>query len=556
MSANATTALTVGGERSSGEAVRKQNVMATVAIANILKTSLGPMGLDKMLVDDVGDVTISNDGATIVKLLDVEHPAAKILVELAQLQDDEVGDGTTSVVLIAAELIKLADELIIQKLHPTTIINGYRMACKEACDFMKRFMQLDIEQLGKESIVSAARTSMSSKLTNMDSDYFANMAVDAANLVKVSDGKGGFTYPTKAINILKAHGRSMQESVLINGYALNCTVAGQQMPKSIKNAKIACLDFNLQKVRLKLGVQVLVNDPEKLEEIRNRESDITKERIKKIIDAGANVILTTGGIDDLCMKYFVEASVMAVRRCKKSDLKRIARMSGGHLVASLSNMEGDETFEATNLGEADSVTQERICDDELIIIRGTKARSACSLILRGPNDFYVDEMERSIHDALQVVKRVCESRSVVPGGGACEAALNAYLENMAFMMGSREQLPVAEFARALLVIPKQLAVNAALDSTDLVAKLCAYHHAAIKKYSGAASGGDVKDDMRFFGLDLNANALADCRKIGVFEPMISKVKSLRFATEAAITILRIDDMIKLYEEPKPHHGGY
>lgn len=528
------------GERQYGQDVRTQNVMACQAVANIVKTSLGPVGLDKMLVDDIGDVTITNDGATILKMLEVEHPAAKVLVELAELQDREVGDGTTSVVIIAAELLKRANDLVRNKIHPTSIIGGYRLAMREACKYIDDKLAVKVEKLGKDSLVNCAKTSMSSKIIGTENDFFAKMVVDAVQAVKTTNNKGEIKYPIKGINILKAHGQSLKDSYLLNGYALNTGRAAQGMPTRVAPAKIACLDFNLQRTKLQMGVQVLVSDPRELDKIRERESDITKERIEKLLKAGANVILTTKGIDDMALKYFVEAGAIAVRRVRKEDLRHVAKATGATQVLTFADMEGGETFDSSFLGYADEVVEERIADDDAILIKGAKSSRAVSIILRGANDYMLDEMERSMHDALSIVKRTLESNTVVAGGGAVEAALSVYLENLATTLGSREQLAIAEFAESLLIIPKVLAVNAAKDSTELVAKLRAYHHSAQTKAD--------KKHLSNMGLDLAKGNVRNNLEAGVLEPAMSKVKIIQFATEAAITILRIDDMIKLYKE--------
>ncbi|XP_048140430.1 T-complex protein 1 subunit alpha-like [Rhodamnia argentea] len=525
------------GERQSGQDVRTQNVVACQAVANIVKSSLGPVGLDKMLVDDIGDVTITNDGATILKMLEVEHPAAKVLVELAELQDKEVGDGTTSVVIVAAELLKRSNDLVRNKIHPTSIISGFRLAMREACKYVDEKLAVKVDKLGKDSLANCAKTSMSSKLIAADSDFFANLVVDAVQSVKMTNARGEVKYPIKGINVLKAHGKSARDSYLLNGYALNTGRAAQGMPVRVSPAKIACLDFNLQKTKMQLGVQVVVTDPRELEKIRQREADMTKERIEKILKAGANVVLTTKGIDDMALKYFVEAGAIAVRRVRKEDMRHIAKATGATMVSTFADMEGEETYDSSFLGHAEEVVEEHISDDDVVLIKGTKTTSAVSLILRGANDYMLDEMERALHDALSIVKRTLESNTVVAGGGAVEAALSVYLEYLATTLGSREQLAIAEFAESLLIIPKSMLAK---DATELVAKLRAYHHTAQTKAD--------KKHLSSMGLDLSKGTIRNNLEAGVIEPAMSKVKIIQFATEAAITILRIDDMIKLVKD--------
>lgn len=543
---------------------------------------------------------MTNDGATILSLLDVEHPAGKILVDLAQQQDREVccdsqvfakprthllqvGDGTTSVVLIAAELLRRGNELMKNRIHPTTIITGYRLALREAVKYMTENISTKAENLDREALLKIAATSMSSKIIGADSKFFSNLVVDAIQSVETKNARKETKYPVKAVNILKAHGRSATESVLVKGYALNCTVASQAMKTRIPDAKIACLDMNLQKERMKLGVNIVIDDPQQLEAIRARESAIVLERVEMILKAGANVVMTTKGIDDLCLKQFIEKGAMAVRRCKKEDLRRIAKATGASLIATLSDENGDEKYDPSYLGFASEVVQEKISDDECILVKGTREHNSASIILRGSNDFQLDEMERSVHDSLSAVKRTLESGSIVPGGGAVETALHIYLEEFAVTVGSREQLAIGEFAQSLLVIPRTLAVNAAKDASELVAQLRSYHAASQRisqesnsntttnsgtppptspsKSGKSPSAAEAerqrqverKRSLKNYGLDLTRGKVVDQTKAGVLEPTMSKVRQLKSAVEACISVMRIDTLIKL--DPEQKGGG-
>ncbi|CAE7726770.1 unnamed protein product [Symbiodinium necroappetens] len=537
--------LTIQGQRESGADVRSANVTAVMALANILKSSLGPQGLDKMLVDDIGDVTITNDGATVLKQLEVEHPAAKVLVELANLQDSEVGDGTTSVVIIAAELLKRANDLVKNNIHPTTIIAGYRIAMRESIKYIQEHLSLKVDTLEQDTLMNIAKTSLSSKFIGSESAVFCQIIVDAVKAVKIVNPQGKAKYPVNQINVLQSHGQSSHESTLIpNGYAMRIMRASQEMPAWVAPAKIALLDFDLKKHRMSMNVNIVIDDPEELERVRQKEMDITKEKIQKILDTGVNAIFTTKGIDDFAMKYLVEAGVMGVRRVDKKDIKRIAKVTGAQVLLTLATVEGDEAFDASYAGAADEVINERVGDNDFVFIKGCKASKACSILLRGANEFMLEEASRSVHDALCAVSRTLESNAVVPGGGAVETSLSLHLEDHARTFDTYEQWAIAEFAEALLTIPKTLAINAALDAIDLLAALRVRHHASQQ------ASDPKKKDYKWYGLDLINGTVRNQVVNGVLEPMVSKLKSLKFATEAAITILRIDDLVRIAPDPQ------
>jgi len=538
--------LSIMGDRESGADVRAANVTAVAALANILKSSLGPQGLDKMLIDDTGDITITNDGATILKQLEVEHPAAKVLVELANLQDTEVGDGTTSVVIIAAELLKRANELVKSQIHPTTIMSGYRIAMKESIKWIQAQLAVKVGDLDEEVLHQVARTTLSSKFVGAESTLFSKMVVDAIKAVQMTGQDGKTKYPVGQINILQAHGQSAAQSICMpNGYAIQSMKISQEMPTSVTPAKIAFIDFDLKKHKMGMAVNIVIDDPAELEKIRQREMDITKEKIQKIVAAGTNALFTTKGIDDMALKYLVEAGIIAVRRVDKKDIRRMAKCTGGQVLLTMATLDGDEAFDPASLGTADEVCESRVGDNDFIFIKGCAQSKAATILLRGANLFMLEEADRSVHDALCAVSRTLESNAVVPGGGAVEVALSLHLEDYARTFESYEQAAISEFAEALLTIPKTLAMNAALDAIDLLSMLRVRHHAS------QTSDDPKKKDFKWYGLDLQNNTVRNSIAAGVVEPMVSKLKSLKFATEAAITILRIDDLVRIAPDPEP-----
>ena len=324
--------------------------------------------------------------------MEVEHPTANLLVQLAQLQDAEVGDGTTSVVILAAELLKRANELIKMKVHPTSIISGFKIAAKEACSYIENKLAVSVDKLGEEALLNAAKTSMSSKLINADPEFFGKLVVDSIKYVKQESFFGKPKYNIKSINILKAHGQSSTESQLIKGYAIQTVKAHQNMPTVIQKAKIACLDFNLNKFRLQLGIQVLVDDPKKIEQIRIKECEVLKSRIQKLIDAGANVILTRMGIDDTASQYMNQHAILGLRRVDKADLYRIAKLTGATVITTMATPEGEEVFDPKSLGESELVSEKAVGDNDFVFFEGCKNSNACTIVLRGANEWMLDEV--------------------------------------------------------------------------------------------------------------------------------------------------------------------
>jgi len=518
--------LLTGCEIFQGVSSIKKNTESIRQIYNSIKTSYGPHGFDKMCVDASGMVSITNDGATILKNILVDDPAAKLMVNLSLEQDKEVGDGTTSVVLLAYNLIERGCKLILEGVHPSVVVSGYRMAFNESIKYIKEKMgkRINIKQ-DKKVIENIINTCISSKIIYQEKELFTNITLSCLENVH-ENGK----YATERISILKSIGGSIKESMFYNGCILNCSVASQLMQKSLKNPKILCLDFSLSREKLPLTVSINVSDPEKLEKIRSEEVLMTKNKCQAIIDSGATLVFLTGGLDEMVIKMFIDSGVVAVRRCLKSDLASIAASTGTVLLKSI--VGDDNEYHVDSFGTCEQFEVKQLGEYELCYISGCK-QNMSTVLIRGPNSQIVEEVERSLNDSIQILKRTMESKNIVPSGGSVESALSFLLEDFSAKINLKEHISIFAYSDALLEIPKILAANAGLNSNKLVSELLSC------QWEAYMSGNYDK----FYGLDVVKGVVQDNFEHGIVEPTIYKLKALKLATEAAISVLRINEII-------------
>ena len=518
-----------GTKESKGREAQRNNFVAAKLIAEMVKTCLGPRGMDKMLVDTLGDVTITNDGATILKEMDVQHPAAKMMVEVAKSVDNEVGDGTTSSVIFAGALLEKAEELVNKDVHPSVIVDGYTAAAEKALEFLQKIgIKIDVND--KTALTNIARTSMYSKLVSDDSPTLAKMVVDAARQVaeSVDDGKK-LRVDLDNIKVEKKPGTSIRDSKLVKGIVLDKEVVHSGMPKKIEKAKIALINSALEIEKTEMSAEIRINDPQQMQMFLEEENRMLKAMVDKIKGVGANVVLCQKGIDDLAQHYLAKEEILAVRRVKESDMSKLSKATAARIVNNL------DDFTSKDLGSADLVEERKVETDKWVFIEGCRNPKAVTILVRGGSQRVVDEADRSIHDALMVVKDVLENPVAVAGGGAPEAFVANELRQWSSNMEGRAQLAVQKFADALDTIPLALAVNAGMDPIDTMTTLRA------KQSKGS----------KWTGIDVMNTVVADMQKLNVIEPIAVKQQIIKSATEAAVMLLRIDDVIASSKSKMP-----
>ncbi|MEM2674950.1 MAG: thermosome subunit beta [Candidatus Bathyarchaeia archaeon] len=509
-----------GTGRTTGREAQRNNIAAAKIIAELVKTTLGPKGMDKMLVNSFGDVTITNDGATILKEIDVQHPAAKMLVEVAKAQDNEVGDGTTTAAVLTGELLAKAEELLDQNIHPTIIIEGFKKASEKAREVLEK-IAIPVSINDYQMLLNVAMTAMGSKGIAAAKEHFAKLAVEAVKQVaEEKDGK--IRADIDLIKILKKHGKSLEETELVRGMVIDKEVAHPQMPKIVHNAKIALINAKLEIEKTEFDAKINIESPEQMKMFLDEEERMLKEMVDKIAESGANVVFCEKGIDDVALHFLAKRGILAVKNVSSSDMEKLARATGGKIVASVKDLTPDV------LGEAKLVEEIKIGDDKLVYVRECKNPKAVTVVVRGGTEHVVDEAERSLHDALCVVRNAIEDGKIVPGGGAPEAEVAKQLRDYAVKVGGREQLAIEAFADAVEAVPLTLAENAGLDPVDIMVALRAAHE---------------KADGYRMGVDVFTGKIRDMLELNVVEPLRVKLQVIKSATEAANMILKIDDII-------------
>ncbi len=509
-----------GTKREKGKGAQFNNISAARAIADAVRSTLGPRGMDKMLVDSMGDVVITNDGVTILKEIDVEHPAAKMLVEVAKTQDDECGDGTTTAVVLAGELLKKAESLIEQNVHPTVISGGFRMAAVKARDLLDG-LAISVTPDKKDVLMDIAKTAMISKSVASSRELLAKVAVDAVSAVAEKKADGAWYVDDANIQVVKKQGGSMDDTQMIAGIIVDKEAVHTAMPKKVEKAKIALVDSALEVKKTEIDAKIEITDPSQLHAFLDEEESMLKGMVETVKASGANVLFCQKGVDDLAQHYLAKAGIYAVRRVKKSDMEKLAKATGANLVTKLDDLT------AADLGVAQLVEEKKIADDRMTFVTGCKNPKAVSVLIRGGTEHVIDEIDRSLNDAISVVAVAVEDGKLVTGGGSTATELALKLRDYAASVGGREQIAIDAFASALEVIPTALAENAGLDPIDVLIELRKAHKA------GKATAG----------INVFTGKVTDMKKEKVLEPMRVGKQGISSATDAAVMILRIDDVI-------------
>jgi thermosome len=508
-----------GASQTKGRDAQKNNIAAAKLISEVVKSSLGPRGMDKMLVDGLGDVTITNDGATILKEIDVQHPAAKMMVEISKATDNEVGDGTSSVVVLAGALIEKAEELITKDVHPTIIVDGYRKSALKSIEIFNQIAQ-KIDGGNKSELIRVAKTSMQTKLVSKESNELSEIVVNAALLVSESNDSG-HQVDIDDVKVEKKAGGSLRDTKLIKGIVLDKEVVHGGMPKRIEKAKIALVNSALEIEKTEFDAKINISSPDQMKMFLEEENKMLKNMVDKIISSGANVAICQKGIDDVAQHYLAKSNILAVRRVKESDMTKLARATGARTVNNL------EDLNSKDLGSADLVEERKVETDKWVFIEGCKHPKAVTILIRGGSQRVVDEADRSIHDALMVTKDVMEKPYIVAGGGSPESFVAGKLRDWSSTLSGREQLAADKFAESLEVIPLALAENAGMDPIDTLTEL----------RSKQAKGS------KWSGIDARSGKIVDMSKLDIVEPLSVKEQIIKSATEVASMILRIDDVI-------------